>query len=51
MTNRRKVGTTSSHHGPRPGYTRAMARTDGCQPARGQSDKLVVVRIGVCLDS
>ena len=42
MTNRRKVGTTSSHHGPYGlGYTRAtMARTDGCKPARGsQSDK------------
>ncbi len=42
MTNRRKVGTTSSHHGPYGlGYTRAtMARTDGCKPAMGsQSDK------------
>ena len=42
MTNRRKVGTTSSHHGPYGlGYTRAtMARTDGRKPARGsQSDK------------
>ncbi len=35
MTNRRKVGTTSSHHGPYgQGYTRAtMANTEGCQPA------------------
>ena len=42
MTNRRKVGTTSSHHGPYGlGYTRAtMASTDGCKPARGsQSEK------------
>ena len=36
MTNRRKVGMTSSHHGPYDlGYTRAtMARTEGCNPAR-----------------
>ncbi len=42
MTNRRKVGTTSSHHGPHgAGYTRAtMAGTNGCKPARGsQSEK------------
>ena len=42
MTNRRKVGMTSSHHGPYgQGYTRAtMAGTEGCQPARGsQSQK------------
>ena len=42
MTNRRKVGMTSSHHGPYDqGYTRAtMAGTKGCQPARGsQSQK------------
>ena len=42
MTNRRKVGMTSSHHGPYDqGYTRAtMAGTEGCQPARGsQSQK------------
>ena len=42
MTNRRKVGTTSSHHGPYDlGYTRAtMAGTEGCKPARGsQSHK------------
>ena len=33
MTNRRKVGTTSSHHGPYDqGYTRAtMGRTEGCE--------------------
>ena len=51
MTNRRKVGMTSSHHGPYGlGYTRAtMAGTVGCQPARGsQSSKPVSVRIGVC---
>ena len=36
MINRRKVGTTSSHHGPYAwGYTRAtMASTKGCQPAK-----------------
>ena len=36
MTNRRKVGTTSSHHGPYDlGYTRAtMAGTMGCDAAR-----------------
>ncbi len=42
MTNRRKVGMTSSHHGPYGlGYTRAtMAGTEGCKPARGsQSHK------------
>ena len=42
MTNRRKVGTTSSHHGPYDlGYTRAtMERTEGCNPARvSQSHK------------
>ena len=35
VTNRRKVGTTSSHHGPYDqGYTRAtMAHTEGGQPA------------------
>ncbi len=42
MTNRRKVGMTSSHHGPYgQGYTRAtMTGTKGCEPARGsQSPK------------
>ena len=42
VTNRRKVGTTSSHHGPYgQGYTRAtMANTKGCQLARvSQSHK------------
>ncbi len=42
MTNRRKVGTTSSHHGPYDlGYTRAtMERTEGRNPARvSQSHK------------
>jgi hypothetical protein len=36
VTNRRKVGTTSSHHGPYDlGYTRAtMASTEGCELAR-----------------
>ena len=44
MTNRRKVGMTSSHHGPyAQGYTRAtMAGTKGCDPARvSQSQKAV----------
>ena len=42
MTNRRKVGMTSSHHGPYgQGYTRTtMERTEGSNPARGsQSQK------------
>ena len=42
VTNRRKVGTTSSHHGPYGmGYTRAtMVGTEGCKPARvSQSHK------------
>ena len=45
MTNRRKVGMTSSHHGPYgQGYTRAtMGGTEGCQPARG-SQSLKAVR-------
>ncbi len=36
MTNRRKVGTTSSHHGPyAQGYTRAtMVGTEGSDAAR-----------------
>ncbi len=35
MTNRRKVGMTSSHHGPYgQGYTRTtMVGTEGCKPA------------------
>ncbi len=42
VTNRRKVGTTSSHHGPYGmGYTRAtMVGTEGCKLARvSQSHK------------
>ncbi len=42
MPNRRKVGTTSSHHGPYvQGYTRAtMGRTKSCEAARcSQSHK------------
>ncbi len=42
MINRRKVGMTSSHHGPYGlGYTRAtMVGTEGRDPARGsQSQK------------
>ena len=42
MPNRRKVGTTSSHHGPYvQGYTRAtMGGTKGCKPATvSQSQK------------
>ena len=43
MINRRKVGTTSSHHGPYgQGYTRAtMANTKGRQPARGSQSKKI----------
>ncbi len=43
VTNRTKVGTTSSHHGPYvQGYTRAtMARTEGCEPARGSQSQKV----------
>ena len=42
MTNRRKVGMTSSHHGPYgQGYTRTtMERTEGCKHASvSQSQK------------
>ena len=42
VTNRRKVGMTSSPHGPYgQGFTRnTMVGTEGCQPARGsQSQK------------
>ena len=42
MTNRRKVGMTSSHHGPYgQGYTRTtMVGTEGCEAARrSQSQK------------
>ncbi len=41
VTNRRKVGTTSSHHGPYGmGYTRAtMAGTEGCKPAKGRQSQ------------
>ena len=45
MTNRRKVGMTSSHHGLYvQGYTRTtMSGTKGCKPARGsQSQKAVL---------
>ena len=45
MTNRRKVGTTSSHHGPYDqGYTRAtMDGTEGSEVAR-RSKSLKTVR-------
>ncbi len=45
VTNRRKVGTTSSHHGPYGmGYTRAtMGSTEGCELAR-VSESLKAVR-------
>ncbi len=45
MTNRRKVGTTSSHHGPYGlGYTRAtMGGTEGSGPAM-VSESLKAVR-------
>ncbi len=41
MTNRRKVGMTSSHHGPyEQGYTRAtMGSTEGCQRASGSKSQ------------
>ena len=41
VTNRRKVGMTSSHHGPYgQGYTRAtMAGTKGRQPVRGSQSQ------------
>ena len=41
MTNRRKAGTTSSHHAPYAlGRTRAtMAGTEGCHPARGSGSR------------
>ena len=42
VTNRRKVGMTSSHHGPYgQGYTRTtMVGTEGCKPATvSQSQK------------
>src|SRR4030095_444728 len=41
VINRRKVGMTSSHHGPYvPGYTRAtMAGTEGCERARGSKSQ------------
>ena len=41
VTNRRKVGMTSSHHAPyAPGCTRAtMAGTKGCEPARGSESQ------------
>src|ERR671932_1915848 len=45
VPNRRKVGTTSSHHGPYvQGHTRAtMGRTEGCEGAtRSQSPKAVL---------
>ena len=44
MTNRRKVGTTSSHHGPYGvGYTRAtMGNTKGCEAARWSESHKVV---------
>ncbi len=41
MSSRRKVGTTSSHHGPyAQGYTRTtMAGTKGSEPARGSESQ------------
>src|SRR5215210_540204 len=43
VTNRRKVGMTSSHHAPYVlGYTRAtLADTEGCKPARGSESQKV----------
>ena len=51
VTSRRKVGMTSSPHGPYVlGYTRAtMAVTAGCQVARpSRSQKAVSVQIALC---
>ncbi len=51
MINRRKVGMTSSHHGPYGlGYTRAtMVGTEGCEAAMwSYPRKPIVVRIAVC---
>ena len=44
MINRRKVGTTSSHHGPYGlGYTRAtMDGTEGSEPARASESHKTV---------
>src|SRR2546423_15497381 len=41
VTNRRKVGLTSSHHAPYVlGYKRAtLAGTKGCKPARGSESQ------------
>jgi hypothetical protein len=41
VTNRRKVGMTSSHHAPYVlGYTRAtFAGTEGCKPVRGSESQ------------
>ena len=45
MLNRRKVGMTSSPHGPYvQGYTRAtMGDTKGCEPARGSQSQKVAL--------
>jgi hypothetical protein len=45
VLNRRKVGTTSSPHGPYvQGYTRAtMGRTEGSEPARGGKSQKTVL--------
>ena len=52
MTNRRKVGMTSSHHGPYgQGYTRTtMVRDRGLQSREGGANPRnpISVRIGVC---
>jgi hypothetical protein len=44
VTNRRKVGMTSSHHGPHGvGYKRAtMGGTKGCYPAKGSESQKTV---------
>ena len=45
VTNRRKVGTTSSHHGPYDlGYTRAtMGGTEGSEVARRSKSQKTVL--------
>ena len=49
MTNWRKAGMTSSHHGPYgQGYTRAtMGRTEGDEPARGSRALKSVPQFGL----
>ncbi len=47
MTNRRKVGMTSSHHGPYgQGYTRTtMVGTEGCKPATVSQSQISIAAV------